>query len=81
MCCFRLLASGSYHHLIGKDFGKLTKVVWYSVIVQPAPVGQLGGVLELEDEKSVPKPDWNSDLLVFEHINIDSGGKESRDPS
>ena len=33
-----------------------------------------------EIEQSVPGPDWTSDLVVFEHIGLRSGG-DINDPS
>ena len=41
---------------------------------------ELGAGCALEDEKSIPPPDWNSDLVVFEHIGLRSGGTRYHDP-
>jgi len=43
-------------------------------------MGQMGGNMVQESEDSIPTPDWNSDLVIFEHINGDSGGRLNRDP-
>ena len=41
---------------------------------------ELGSDCALEDEKSIPAPDYDSDLVVFEHIGLRSGGTRYHDP-
>ncbi len=70
--------------LVGRSFSSARGHVaddHHSVVFKPVPEGQLGTLTALEDENSIPEPDWNSNLVVFEHINDRSGGKKHHDPS
>ena len=51
-----------------------------SLVEKPVPVGQLPGGLVLEEKKTIPEPDWNSTLILFEHINSESAGRVPYDP-
>ena len=54
---------------------------FYSITVNPPAPFTLGPTTyALEPEQKVPEPDWNSDLVVFEHIGLRSGG-DINDPS
>ena len=56
------------------------ELIYNSIVYQPPPMGQMGGGMVLESDENIPAPDWHNDLVIFEHINIDSGGRRNRDP-